>query len=205
MRLGILGPACGDVPALARAAQALVDRHGADKVIYLGDDDALDQVVWGWARGLVGDDPGDATLFARAADACAKASAEGIRQFVESEKARGRLRIFSSLPVGPGRTIELLDGRIVLFVYDKASLDEEDIVGASILVFGRSEEFLIKKVGVRTFIAPGTIGGPAGGRAVLDDGEGGVRVEIFDEAGMLLASDQAGGASASGKVRVQGG
>jgi hypothetical protein len=203
VRLGILGPARGDLHALAHAAQTLVDDHRADRVIYLGDDDALDQVVWCWARDLVGERADDAALFARAAAACASADASQILRFVEREQARGRLRLFTSLPTGPGRTIELLDGRIVLFVFDKASLDEEDIVGASILVFGRSEEPLIKRVGVRTFIAPGAIGAQ-GGLAILDDGEGGVRVEIFDPAGAVLASDHIGGPAAA-KVKVQGG
>jgi hypothetical protein len=204
VRLGILGPAGGNLHALARAAQTLVDVHRADRVIYLGDDDALDQVVWGWAREIVGDRPDDASLFDRAAQACARADAAHIRHFVELELARGRLRIFSSLPAGPGRTIELLDGRVVLLVYDKASLDEEDIIGASILVFGRSPDYLIKKVGVRTFIAPGFIEG-SGGLATFDDQDGGVRVEIFDLEGTLLASDQIGAMSPSAKVRVQGG
>ena len=113
-----------------------------------------------------------------------------------------------SLPRAPGRTIEILDGRVVLFVYDKAMLDEEDIVAASILVFGKSPSELIKKVGPRTFLSPGPVGCARGGRAVLDDAAGGVRIEILAANGAVTASDVIGVAQRSGgaaKMRVQGG
>src|SRR4051794_24384320 len=59
MRLGILGPAHGELAALARAAQHLLDVAKADRVLYLSDDDALDLVVASWARELVGADPSE--------------------------------------------------------------------------------------------------------------------------------------------------
>jgi hypothetical protein len=37
MRLGILGPAQGDLAALARGAQQLLDEAKAEKVIYLAE------------------------------------------------------------------------------------------------------------------------------------------------------------------------
>ena len=205
MRLGILGPAQGDLVALARGAQQLVDEGSAEKVIYVADDDALDQVVANWARGLVGEDPGGTGLFERAASRCATASPDEIEEFVASERARLRLQVFVSLPK-EGRTIEFLDGRVVLFVHDKATLDEDDIAGASILVFGKSDKPLIKKVGARTFLSPGPVGAAAGGRAILDDAGGGVRIEMLNEAGTLFSEEIATTAArASLKMRVQGG
>ena len=202
MRLGILGPAQGDLPALARGAQLLLDEAHADKVIYLSDDDALDHVVAGWARGLVGADPSEAALFARAAR-CAEASPEAIDAFVASERARIRLRVLASLPPGQ-RTIEILDGRVALFVFDKGTLDEEDILPASVLVFGKSTAPLIKKVGARTFLSPGPIG-ESGGMALLDDGGGGVRIELWNVRGAVTAREMIGAPLSGAKMRVQGG
>jgi hypothetical protein len=206
MRLGILGPAGGDMIGLARAAQLLLDEAHAEKVIYLSDDGALERVVVSWAREIVGTDPSDATFFERAAARCAKAAPGEIDQFVEGERARLRLGVFVSLPSGQSRTIEILDGKVVLFVYDKAMLDEEDISAAQLLVFGKAREPLIRRVGQRVFMTPGPIGCPTGGTALLDDGVGGIRVEILGPGGVVTAHEHVGGPRAAGsKMRVQGG
>jgi hypothetical protein len=163
MRLGVIGPSNGDLVALATAAQVLVDHSQVERVLYLGKDDALDRVVQAWATEIVGANPDEAVLFARAAVACVKASAKDIDAFVASERVRRRLRIYATVPAPPGRTVELFDGRIAVFVYDKATLDEDDIAGASVMVFGRSDRPLVHRVGSRTFVAPGSLGSPGGG------------------------------------------
>lgn len=203
MRLGILGPAQGDLRALAQGARLLLDEGRADRVLYLSDDDALDHVVHTWARGLVGPNPSESALFARAAG-CAGADPEAIDAFVASEQARVRLRALASLPRGR-RTIELLDSRVVLFVFDKATLDEEDIIAATVLVFGKGTAPLIKKVGPRTFLSPGPLGTEEGGAAILDDGGGGLRIEILNVRGVVTARETLGGLVHSAKMRVQGG
>jgi hypothetical protein len=203
MRLGILGPAHGELPALARAAQHLLDEERAERVLYLSDDDALDVVVANWARDLVRADPSEAVLYERAAARCALAPPDQIDAFVAHERARLRLKVFSSLPSSPRRTIEILDSRVVLFVYDKATLDEEDIAAASVLVFGKSPTPLIKKVGARLFLSPGPIQAPDGGRAVLDDSSGGMQIRILDASGRVTAEEVVG--ARGSKMRVQGG
>lgn len=203
MRLGILGPAKGDMIGLARAAQILMDEAHAEKVIYLADDGALEQVVYSWASEIIGSNPSGEGLFKRAAARCAKAVPDDIDQFVEGERARLRLEVFVSLPSGERRTIEILDGRVVVFVYDKAVLDEEDIAAAQLLVFGRAREPLLKRVGARVFLTPGPIGCPTGGSAVLDDGVDGIRIEILGPGGVVTAHDEIGGPR-PGKMRVQG-
>jgi hypothetical protein len=107
------------------------------------------------------------------------------------------------LPSGPSRTVEILDGRVVLFVYDKSILNEEDIAAAQILVFGKAREPLIRRVGPRIFLTPGPIGCPTGGSALLDDGVDGIRIEILGPGGAVMARDHVGGPR-PGKLRVQG-
>jgi hypothetical protein len=203
VRLGILGPAHGDMLGLARMAQLLMDESHAEKVIYVADDGALDRVVVGWAREIVGANPSGEGLFNRAASRCAKASPPEIDEFLEAERARQRLEVFVSLPGGGSRTVEILDGRVVLFVYDKAILNEDDIVAAQLLVFGKSREPLVRRVGARTFLTPGPIGCPTGGAALLDDGADGIRVEILGPGGVVTAREHIGGPR-PGKLRVQG-
>lgn len=204
MRLGILGPAHDDLIGLARAAQFLLDEAHAEKVIYLSGDGAMDRVVASWARELVGANPSGEALFKRAAARCARAAPADIEKFVDCERARLRLGVFTSLPSSESRTIEILDGRVVVFVHDKAVLDEEDIAAAQILVYGKSQAPLIKRVGARVFVTPGPIGTPTGGAALLDDGAEGVRVEIVGPGGTVSAGEHVGGPR-PGKLRVQGG
>ncbi len=204
MRLGILGPALDDMVGLARMAQFLLDQAYAEKVIYLSHDDALERVVFSWAREIVGSNPSDEVVYKRAAARCARATPGEIDHFVESERARQRLQVFASLPSESSRTIEILDGRVVLFVYDKASLDEEDIAAAQLLVFGKSNEPIIRRVGARMFFSPGPIGCAGGGAAVIDDGVEGMRVELLGEGGVVTHQELLGGAR-PGKMKVQGG
>lgn len=203
MRLGILGPAQGDLAALARAAQHLLDHAHAERVLYLAEDDALDQVVGAWAAAIVGAGADRASVFERAAERCTSADAPTIDDFVEGERARQRLAVLVSLPPG-SRTIEILDGRVVVFVYDKAVLDEEDIAAAALLVFGKSPEAVIKRVGTRVFLAPGPLASPKGGCAILDDEGGGVRITLMTVEGKILAEGSIG-APHTAKVKVQRG
>lgn len=208
MRLGILGPAKGDLPALARASRYLLDEAQVDRVLYLSNDGALDRVAWAWGRDIVGGDPSDEALFARAVLRCAKGSPEAIDAFVRAERERSRLRVLMSLPEGHRRTIELLDGRVVLFVYDKSILDEEDVTAASLLVFGRSREPTIKRVGSRMFMSPGPLGVTGGGMGILEEARtGGVRVQVRDTSGAIVIEDILGaGPLMQGiKMRVQSG
>src|SRR3954454_21416087 len=109
MRLGVLGPAHNNFIGLARAAQYLVDEAHADRVVYMADDGALERVVVGWARELVGADPTEEALFKRAAARGVSASPGEIDHFVEGERARLRLKMFVSLPSGARRAVEILD------------------------------------------------------------------------------------------------
>ena len=91
MRLGLLGPSNGDVGALGRAAEFLLNGPRVHRAIYLGTDGALDRAVAAWARKLVGDDPSDEAAWKRAAEMALGGTPEQIDKFVQSERARLRL------------------------------------------------------------------------------------------------------------------
>ena len=109
--------------------------------------------------------------------------------------------MLASLPPAPKRTIELLDGRIVCLLFDKATLDEEDILGASVIVFGKSPVALVRRVGTRVFVAPGRIQKAGGGVVVLDDSEGGISITVGDATGVVTMTDRV---EAVTRVKVQG-
>ena len=188
MRFAVLGPANGDLAALEKGASLLLFELEAEQVIYLGADDALDRLVLDWARRLVGPDPSEEGIWDRAATQCASASPAAIDRFVAAERRRERLRALQCLPVATSRTIELLAGRVAVLLYDKALLDEEDILPASLLVFGKSREPLVRQVGSRTFVSPGELGQKSGVALFSDDDAGEISVTMYTPAGERLDS-----------------
>jgi hypothetical protein len=180
MRLGLLGPCGGHERELATAARGLRERLGAERVVYLGADRALDLVVGRWAVDLVGGQGTDETLMARATAVCLAAPADRIELFIEHEQEREELRMFESLPGSTTRSVELIAGKVAVLVHDKAYLEEEDILPASALVFGKSREPLLKQIGRRWFLSPGSF--PEHGVMLLDDDSGELRASVFSGA-----------------------
>jgi len=117
----------------------------------------------------------------------------------ECEQERRALKVFQSLPGDGTRVIELLNGKVVVMIYDKADLDEEDILSASVLVFGKSDAPLVKQIGSRWFLSPGPV---EGGVMTLEDQEDGIHVARFDGAGHELSRELLLGARAT-KLKVK--
>ena len=204
MRLGLLGPAEGNVDGLGRAAEFLLDVAKVDRAIYLGTDGALDEAVARWAKTLVGDDPSDDAAWTRAAHVAVGGAPHAIDAFVKTERARLRLRSLESLPQGAYRSMEMIGDRVAVLVHDKSLLDEEDIFAANILVFGKSHEPLIKKIGARWFVTPGHIGCVGGSAAVLDDEAEEIVASMYDLDGKLTFKESLI-AQRAAKMKIQGG
>ena len=203
MRLGLLGPAGSDVGALGRAAEFLLNTVRVHRAIYLGNDGALDRAVAAWARKLVGDDPSDDGAWRRAADGALTGSAADVDKFVGAERARLRLKSLEALPEEISRTIEMVGDRVAVLIHDKALLDEEDILAANLLFFGKSDGPLIRKIGARWFVTPGPIGSEGGGIAVLDDEKDDIQITIYDSTGKATQTESLSVQRAT-KMRVQG-
>jgi hypothetical protein len=203
MRLGLLGPAGSDVGALGRAAEFLLNGARVHRAIYLGNDGALDRAVAAWARKLVGDDPSDDAAWRRAADIAGTGSADQIDKFVQTERARLRLKSLEALPEQIARTIEMVGDRVAVLIHDKALLDEEDILAANLLFFGKSDAPLVRKIGARWFVTPGPIGSEGGGIAVLDDEGEDIAITIYDSTGKPSMRETLTVQRAA-KLRVQG-
>jgi hypothetical protein len=172
VRLALLGPSEGDVAALACAVAAALDKHAADLVVYLGDDDASDRVVEAWAELIGASAPLEERVFS-----VLDADSATIRQEIAREHARRRLERVQALPSGESRTVEMFGDRMVLVVQDKSILDEEDLLPASVIVFGLGEATL-RRVGSRVFLCPGRPAKRTEGLLILEEGEPGSGVII---------------------------
>lgn len=188
VRLGLIGPANDRLDVLERAVSFLSTELAVHRAVYLGLDGALDQVVRALAERLVGDDPGESAVLQRAAKRCSDASPEVIDSFLAAERQRLALMVFGSLPAADTRLVELLDGRVAVMLHDKADLDEDDIASATYLLFGKSDQPLIKPIGSRFFISPGTLA--SHGILLLEDEQQGVELTLFDSACQLVKQER---------------
>jgi len=167
MRLGLLGPATDNREALADVARRIRSELNADRVLYLGADRMLDGVVGEWAEDLVGPRADDFTVMNRATATCLSAEPDEIDDFLRRERERTNLRMYESLPGEVTRSVELIGGKVAVMLYDKANLEEEDILPATLLIFGKSREPLIRQIGRRWFLSPGSF--PRHGAMLIDD------------------------------------
>jgi hypothetical protein len=188
MRLGLLGPANGDLAGLARCAEFLLNGAKVTRAIYLGVDDALEDTVALWAESLVGPDPSDHGVWERALP-LVNGGPDQIDAFVRAERARLRLKSLERLPPAELRTVEMFGDRVAVLIHQKALLDEEDIFSATFLVYGKSDAPLVRKIGPRWFLTPGPIGCAGGGVAVLDDSGDDVLATVYDGEGRASHSE----------------
>lgn len=202
MRLGLLGPATDHRDQLESAARWIRDEQAADRVLYLGSDRMLDDVVSSWAEQLVGPRASDFTVMSRATARCLHGDPEEIDEFLSREKERTGLRMYESLPGETTRSVELVGGKVAVMLYDKAHLEEDDILPATLLIFGKSSAPLVKQVGRRWFLSPGSF--PEAGVMLIDDDGDELRACTFDKNFQETAS-QVLSAPKSLRMRVAGG
>jgi len=189
VRLGLIGPANGELAALARAAEFLLNGARVTRAIYLGADEALEETVGLWAESLVGPDPSDEGIWRRAFPLAASGTVEQIDAFLRGERARLRLRSLERLPPEELRTVEMFGDRVSVLIHDKALLDEEDILSATFLIYGRSEAPLMRRIGPRWFLTPGPVASAGGGSMVLDDSTAELVATLYDADGHAMRTE----------------
>ncbi|MFO0692972.1 MAG: hypothetical protein U0230_05410 [Polyangiales bacterium] len=193
MRLGIVGPASGNVDAFREAAEFLLGDAACDQLVYLGVDDVVDRIAQAWLSELGG---GAGKSFEdRAVELALGGSPAAIEGLLEADVQVARLERIRKIPKPPARAVELLDDRIVVLVHDKAVLDEEDIANSHLLVYGQSKEMLLRKFGPRAFFSPGPLESGRVGVVEIED-EGRVTVSVFDLEGTPILRETLGQRSA---------
>jgi len=184
VRIGLLGPG-QDEAVFREAARYLLDEADADQVVYLGDASFLEAATTHWAREL--DVTTEDAFLRRALDVAMSGAADDVDDLLGRDALTARIAQIRKLPPPPARAIELIDDRVVVFVYDKAVLDEEDIANAALVVYGRSSEAGVRRFGKRLFLTPGPL---EGRRVALVEGEAeGAFVSLVDLSGKALVRE----------------
>lgn len=204
MRLAVLGPAGGDHAALRKRAQFAMTRLSADRVLYLGVDDTFDEVIHQWGTEIVGADPSDDAVWQRAVDICAGSNHKTIDGFLERERKRSELSKLARLPHAQARTIEMFGGLVTVIIHDKALLDEEDILPATLLVFGKGKDPVVHRVGQRTFISPGPLSHSKGGLALLTEEREDIVVSLYGPDDKRTRQEPVASLARSARLTVQG-
>lgn len=181
MRIGLLGPT-DDEAAFREAVLFLLADAEADQVVYLGPGEIAERAIEAWSREM-GADPERAFLD-RVAVLARGGTPQELFALLEKDNEVARLAAVRKLPPPPARAVEMIDDRMVLFVHDKAILDEEDIANAHLIVYGKAGESDLRRFGRRAFFTPGPLAG--GHVGVLEASEDGVTVALYDLAGVPI-------------------
>lgn len=176
MRLGLIGPAGDDGQLLEQATELLIGPMEADAILYLGIDDAIDEFVE--RRRVRATHP----VYTQMVDTAISGSESDIRSVQRAFRQARDLATIRIVPRPPHRAIEMVDDRIVVVVYDKALLGEDDILSANLVLYGKSGSALFKRFGPRSFFTPGP----------LADGQLGL-LEEDPESGVILRGLDLGG------------
>ncbi len=191
MKIGLLGEAGGDEELLREAVDFMLGDVGAELVVYLGPDDAIVRVTQAWAEESVGGSPTLDAFLDRAARDAPEGDPLALDALLASDRAAERVTAVRRLPQPPARGIELIGGRIVTLVWDKAVLVEEDIANSFFVVYGKSDELLFRRFGPRYFFSPGPLRKRSVG--VLEDDGDAIVLGVFSTEGVPILREQLAG------------
>jgi hypothetical protein len=100
----------------------------------------------------------------------------------------------AALPPPPSRAVEMFDDRVVLMVYDKGVLDEDDVANATAIVWGNAVDAVLKPIGPRAFLTPGAVTAPSGPHVAM--------VEYSEEAIVCSLRDKTGKATQEHRISL---
>lgn len=184
-RIAIIGPADGAESALGAALDRLLDDDSLRHVIYLGDDQAVGEVLAGRRRTSLAQEE----FLSRGVALACGGQAQDIEALLAEHHAARRLSTVRRLPAAPALAVEMLEKWILLLVHDKAELEEDDIANAHAIVYGRAPKPRFKRFGPRCFFTPGPLS--AGHTGLLELSEGGeLRLQLVDLDGKVVQSEQ---------------
>lgn len=152
--LGFVGPAARAAGELERALALLAADPSMRQIVYLGLDDAVDEVAARWQARV---EQHRAAFLARAVDLARSGASEAIDALLAEPDPGREVALLRRLPEAPMRAVDMLDRFVVLAIHDKAVLDEEDIANAHAIAYGRADEAACKRFGQRCFLTPGPL------------------------------------------------
>ncbi len=183
MKLGFVGPARGDLSKLRASCERLLFEFRVDRVFHLGADDSLDRAMRGWAEHL-GAPRDDDALLDEVAALAPDAPAEVLEALLERETRRARLSDVCDVTSSRGCHHEMIEDRVVLITNDHATVDDDDLANALVLVQGSSQRPELRITGGRAVLSPGDLA-RGGHAALLERVDNTLRVALIDARGKV--------------------
>jgi hypothetical protein len=170
MKIGLLADSSGDIDALDRGTQLLLDA-GAERLFFLGgrfpDVDALFTHRRQKRRGH--DAYSDQDFVDDVAAFLGSQARPGTRGTAVVDEVEKLRRCFSRVPCKesleyrdptvPKKLVEMVGETLACLVHDKADLIKDDMLNAVLLMHGKSPEPNVVQIGPRYFVTPGRLTG----------------------------------------------
>lgn len=191
MRIGVIGSAPEAEHELHRAIELFLADPLTKQILYLGEDDAISRAVGQFSQEGLSEEG----FLAHAVDLACHGSAEQIDDLLEADRQAQRVSLLRCLPPKPACAIEMLEKWIILGVHDKATLDEDDVANAHVILYGEASEAKIKRFGPRSFLTPGPLqNGVVGSLSLRADGA--LDLALIDLEGKIVVSESVSSAFA---------
>jgi len=197
MRVGVAADSGGDVAALCRAFRLLKDQLACEKLFFLGGNwedvdgfhEATAEATLPPMVEVVTPGPMDLETLLRAAlPSAAPPPAPPPTEEDREPVVRVAEKSASSAPEDQ-KLIEMLGATLCILVHNKADITKDDLTNANLILHGKSKKPAVVRIGARTFITPGPVGGTEPSVAVLNHSTSGLDVEFYDLNGALLFSE----------------
>lgn len=183
-RVVAIGPAAGCEQTLIDVLERALAHSDTRQVIYLGQDGAATAAVEKLRGGLSAEH-----FLTQAVEVALRGSATQVAALLASDARGQRLSLVRCLPPAPARAVEMLERWILLSVFDKAILDEDDIANAHVILYGKSDSSALTRIGPRCFFSPGPLAnGRIGVLSVSNQGD--LELHIEDLEGRILQQDE---------------
>lgn len=178
VKLGFVGPARGDLSRLRGLCERLLFEVRVDRVFHLGSDDSLDRAMIGWAEHL-GAPRDDDALLDEVAALAPDAPPEVLDALLAREVKRARLSDVCDVTSPRGCQIEMVEDRVVLVAHDRATLDDDDVANALVMVSGAAPRSDVRVTGGRGTLTPGDLS-RGGHGALLERVGDSLRLAVLD-------------------------
>ncbi len=184
MKLGFVGPARGDLSRLRGLCERLLFEVRVDRVFHLGSDDSLDRAMMGWAEHL-GAPRDDDALLDEVAALAPDAPPEVLDALLSREVKRARLSDVCDVTSPRGSHVEMIEDRVVLIAHDRATLDDDDVVNALVVVSGAAPRPEVRVTAGRGTLTPGDLS-RGGHAALVERVADSVRLAVLDSRGRVV-------------------
>ncbi len=179
MRIALLGPVGEETTRLEKAAATSLTTLSCHALYYLGEEPEVVEFLAQARRSF--DDQGEAELW-QACERCLTASADEIKQVVQSERRRQAL-LQVSLLGGGSRRLHPPSGARWLLCQSWESLADYDRRWPRVVVHADSERWAVSEENGQLVLSPGR--SPRGGLMLLDDSPGPqhdtLSIAVYDE------------------------